>query len=46
MDPFDIIHLYGIRFKIELSFKHALRVIGVFAYHFWMKRMKPFNRSR
>ena len=37
----DIIHLYGLRFKIECSFKQAVRQIGSFAYHFWMKDMIP-----
>jgi hypothetical protein len=35
----DIIRLYGLRFKIECSFKQAVRQIGTFAYHFWMKDM-------
>jgi hypothetical protein len=37
----DIIRLYGLRFKIEHSFKQATRLIGSFAYHFWMKDMVP-----
>jgi DDE superfamily endonuclease len=37
----DIIRLYGLRFKIECSFKQAVRQIGSFAYHFWMKDMIP-----
>jgi hypothetical protein len=37
----DIIRLYGLRFKIEHSFKQATRLIGSFAYHFWMKDMTP-----
>lgn len=40
----EIIFLYGLRFKIELAFKHAVHVIGSFAYHFWMKDMKPLRR--
>jgi len=35
----EIIELYGLRFKIEVSFKQALRVIGTYAYHFWMTVM-------
>ncbi len=41
----EIIRLYGLRFKIELSFKQAIRVLGTYAYHFWMKTMKPIKRS-
>jgi hypothetical protein len=44
LDPIEVIRLYGIRYKIELSFKQALRVVGAFAYHFWMKWMKPTER--
>ncbi len=40
----EIIRLYGLRFKIELSFKQAIRVLGVYAYHFWMKKMRPIRR--
>jgi hypothetical protein len=40
----DIIRLYGLRFKIEHGFKQAVRVIGSFSYHFWMKEMKPLRR--
>ena len=40
----EIIRLYGLRFKIELSFKQAVRILGVYAYHLWMKKMKPINR--
>lgn len=40
----EIIHLYGLRFKIEHTFKQSVRVVGVFSYHFWMKAMKPIKR--
>lgn len=40
----EIIRLYGLRFKIELSFKQAIRILGAYAYHFWMKKMKPIKR--
>lgn len=36
----EIIELYGLRFKIEVSFKQALRSLGAYAYHFWMSMMK------
>jgi hypothetical protein len=31
----DIIHVYGLRFKIEHSFKQATRLIGAFASAYW-----------
>ena len=44
LDPVDVIILYAYRYKIELSFRHALHVIGTYASHFWMMAMTPLRR--
>lgn len=42
----EIIRLYALRFKIELSFKHALHTVGAWAYHFWMMPLRPIRRGQ
>ncbi len=42
----EIIELYGLRFKIEVSFKQAIHTVGAYLYHFWMASMKPLRRKR
>jgi len=40
MEPLDVVKVYGLRFKIEVSFKSAVRSVGTFAYHFWSEVFK------
>jgi len=44
LDPVMAIEMYAMRFKIEVSFKQAIRTLGAFAYHFWLKSMPRIKR--
>jgi hypothetical protein len=42
--PGQIIELYSLRFKIEVTFRQAVHSVGAFGYHFWMADMNPLKR--
>ncbi|MBE9108891.1 transposase [Nodosilinea sp. LEGE 07298] len=37
----EVIAAYGLRFKIELTFRTLIHLLGGFAYRFWLKAMTP-----
>ncbi len=40
----EVIEAYGWRFKIEVSFRTLVHLLGGFAYQFWLKLMDPASR--
>jgi len=40
----QVIEIFGVRFKIEVSFKQAIYTIGTYCYHFWMAAMTLLPR--
>ncbi|MBE9141262.1 hypothetical protein IQ254_29365 [Nodosilinea sp. LEGE 07088] len=40
----EVIAAYGLRFKIELTFRTLIHLLGGFAYRFWLKAMTPAPR--
>ena len=45
LEALEIVHLYSLRFKIEVGFKVAKHVTGGFLYHFWMMAMDRLGRN-
>ncbi|MCF6313495.1 MAG: transposase, partial [Verrucomicrobiales bacterium] len=45
MPPAEMIKFYSLRFKIEVTFKHAIHNVGAFGYHFWMAEMTPLKQK-
>ncbi len=45
MPASEVVRLYGLRFKIEVAFKVAKRVVGAFSYRFWFKGMDRLSQK-
>jgi hypothetical protein len=44
MSAESVIKIYGIRFKIESTFREMKQVVGGFGYRFWSKSLEKLNR--
>jgi len=44
LSALDVIKIYSLRFKIEVSFKQSLRTLGAYSYHFWMRAMTRIKK--
>jgi len=45
LSPEGILYAYGLRFKIEVSFKALVEIVCGFCYHFWLKVMPKRRRG-
>lgn len=45
LSALEIIKIYGLRFKIEVSFKQAISTLGAYTYHFWMLLMQKIKKT-